>query len=296
MKTHQAEWQTLCLANPSTLTNTIQYLHHGSLFMAMTANSLLPKADGDKHTSMRWVPKLGGLVGYTLPLHFPVRLALIYESFEMAFLDKQLNVLTSLKLQGQNKHTISRWIKETIIDFGGRTEELRAITHFQLPHHPTDRGAPFQKTSTVELQEAARYRHDAHEILSEVADRFAEVSSVCTWPHHFDTGFLVTVDADKEGKPSKTVGAGYAVPDDKIREPYYYVNHWTAEGGLSYKNLPDLPDGSYWHQKGWKGAVLPASEIVAQREGSAQYEKVWRFLRAGLNETVRLLGHDEMTF
>jgi hypothetical protein len=295
METQKKEWQTFQLANPSTLNNTNQQLHRAAQFIAMVGNSLFPNAGDDSHSNMRWSDRLVGLVGRLLPLNIPVRLALIYDGFELRFVDKQYHTFSGLQLEGQNRRVINDWIRQTVTVLGGRAEELRPIRHYKLPHHSTDRGAPFRRTSTLELQELARYRHNAQLILEEMSSQFDNASPVRIWPHHFDTGSLLPVAFDDDGKMTQSVGIGLAVSDDYYNELYFYVNHWSADGrALNYDDLPELPGGGHWHRKGWSGAILKASALTEVEKGSGQYEKAWRFLRAGINDSLRLLGQGQM--
>lgn len=295
MEARKKEWQTFQLANPSTLNNSIHQLHHAAQFIALLGNSLLPNVGDDSNTNMCWSDEIGGLAGRLLPLNIPVRLALVYDAFELRFVDKQYRTFSGLHLEGQKKREINDWIRETVTELGGRAEELRPIHHYQLPHHPTESGAPFRKTSTLELQELARYRHNARLILEEMSSQFENAAPVRVWPHHFDTASLLPVGFDETGEMVQSVGIGLAIPDDYYDELYFYVNHWSAAGDeLDYEELPELPEGGRWHRKDWVGAVLKASELNLAEKGSGQYEKAWRFLRAGINESLRLLGEGQM--
>jgi len=292
----QKEWQTLSLANPSTLNETIRELHHAAQFIAMAGHSLLPGAEDDSNTNMGWSDEIGGLAGRVLPLNVPCRLALVYDSFELRFVDKHYKTLRTLKLAGQTKRTVRNWMLEGLTDFGGRTDALQPVTHYEIPEHATDRGGSFRLTSTYDLRELARYRHNTKLILEELAVHFDNASSVRIWPHHFDTGMVIPAAINKEDQTIKSVGIGLATPDENYNELYFYINHWVAAGGVTYAKLPELPSEGRWHRDGWVGAILLAADVVAHSEGSAQYEAVWRFFRAGINETLRLIGQGEMTF
>lgn len=245
---------------------------------------------------MGWSDEIGGLVGRVLPLNVPCRLALVYDDFELRFVDKQYKNLRALKLDGQTKRMIRNWILECLTDFGGRSYVLEPITHYEIPKHSTDHGGPFRLTSTYDLQELARYRHNAVLMLEELATHFDQASGLRTWPHHFDTGLVIPAAVNREEQTIKSVGIGLAIPDGNYKELYFYINHWVSAGGVSYAELPELPAEGQWHRNGWTGAVLPTSDVVAHSEGSAQYEAVRRFFRAGINGTLRLIGQGEMAF
>ncbi len=88
---------------------------------------------------------------------------------------------------------------------------------------------------------------------------------------------------------------GWAIPDQLVGEPYFYVNHQGAHSDIDDDELPELPAGRWRFKKKWKGAVLPATDVVLQPTAAAQQALVERFLRSAVNESLRLLGESEPT-
>ncbi len=115
------------------------------------------------------------------------------------------------------------------------------------------------------------------------------------WPHHFDTAVLLRVEEEEQsGRAAKTVGMGWAIPDQLVGEPYFYVNHQGAPSDTDYDELPVLPAGRWLFKKKWKGAVLLATDVVLEPTAAAQQALVERFLRSAVNESLHFLGAEDL--
>lgn len=283
-------WEYLSLPASASLNEAIRQLHHAAQLVALLGDSLLPKADDDSQSSMQWSDAVGGLLGLPLPLKPKVRAVLLHESFELRLVDEQLRPLEGLHLMGQTPAEALDWLRETIARLGGDARSVRPVKHFTLPSHPLDRGAAFAKPAPELLQELARHRHNADRLLHDLAASFDHASAIRIWPHHFDTGLVLTVALDPDGQARQTVGVGLAIPDEQFDEPYWYVNHWSAGGDLVYNGLPDLPGGGRWHHNGWTGAVLHLSHLLQADDAPAQQAQAQHFLRAAVNASLEILG------
>lgn len=296
MSQRNPSWEQLKLAHPAGLAPTIQKLHHAAQFVAMIGDSLLPRAEDDGQSSMRWDRSLKALIGHKIDLGIPFRLALVYPAFELCFLDEDDRSLTTLFLEGQSKENVYDWMRENISAFGGRVGDLHPIRHFEIPHHAVDGIVPFHKPNARELEELARYRANADFVLRELSGQFDRSSPVRVWPHHFDTATTLEVNGDRETEQAaKTIGMGWAIPDNLIDDPYFYVIPWRKTGKIDFEKNSELPAGQWMLKKNWKGAVLPATDIVLEPTASAQHKLVQRFLQAAVNESLRLLGGQELT-
>ena len=76
---------------------------------------------------------------------------------------------------------------------------------------------------------------------------------VLVYPHHFDLS-LVWFPWDDE----RQLGFGFSPGDDMIHEPYLYVTAWPEPPDFTDGNLPN---GAYWQQEGFSGAILPYAEL-----------------------------------
>ena len=296
MSPRNSSWEQLKLAHPAGLAPTIQKLHHAAQFVAMIGDSLLPRTEDDAQSSMRWHRALKALVGRKVDLGIPSRLALVYPVFELRFLDDDDRSLSPLLLEGQSKENVYDWMRENISAFGGQVSDLHPIRHFEIPHHAVDGIVPFHKPNARELEELARYRANADLVLRELSGHFDRCSPVRIWPHHFDIATVLEVDGDgKTEQATKTIGMGWAIPDNLIDDPYFYVTPWRKTGKIDFEKNSELPAGQWMLKKNWQGAVLPATDIVLEPTASAQHERVQRFLQVAVNESLRLLGRQELT-
>ena len=172
---------------------------------------------------------------------------------------------------------------------GEKADNIKPISHFELPESDYDKGAPFLLQDVAMHQELSNYRHNAQEILAAIASDYEHSTPVAVWPHHYDTGSVINVDFDDVGEPVKTVGIGMAIPDSVCGEMYYYVNHWAKDKKISYEGLPQLSNDAKWKTEGFKGAILPMSSIVAQESAEAQCQMVEQFLKEAIDASVTLL-------
>ena len=93
-----------------------------------------------------------------------------------------------------------------------------------------------------------------------------ETSNINFWPHHFDLAMLVFSGKIIDGKDPndwsssrEQMNFGFSTGDDGIPEPYFYITAYPFDDEL-LKN--ELPLNTYWHTKGWKGAVMKYNDLV----------------------------------
>ena len=206
-------WQLLTYPETTKLNDAATQLHHAAQFVAMFGNSLLPKAADDSQSNMGWLPELKALAGHEVNLNRRIRMALLYETLELQLINENEESLGVFPLSGQTKATAISFVRTQARSFGKKEDDIQPITHFSLPEHDLDKGAPFMMSDPAQFQELARYRNNAQLVLTEIANGYEYASAVATWPHHFDTGSAITVKFDDQSNPTKTVGIGLAPAD-----------------------------------------------------------------------------------
>ncbi|WP_147167531.1 hypothetical protein [Phaeodactylibacter luteus] len=284
-----ANWQPLTVHQPQQLNDTIKQLHMASQHVAAFGHSLLPEASDDSQSSMNWVAGKRALASQEVNLKRRVRIALAYDKFELQMINENDDTLGVFPLSGQNPSTALSFVRTQARSMGLSGQDVQPISHFELPAHPTQNGAPYMMTSPKLHQEAARYRQNATVLLQQLAAQYEYASDVATWPHHFDTGSVITVKFDDTSNPEKTIGMGFAPADDNCPEPYFYVSHWMKKGDAEYTALPGLPKGGEWKTGAWKGALLPASAVVSFSEGADQFELAGQFFKKGIEASLEIL-------
>ena len=108
-------------------------------------------------------------------------------------------------------------------------------------------------------------------------------SEINIWPHHFDTGVFYPVTV-VNNETTQSIGAGFAMADTMINEPYFYLYGWTKDGKIEYKEATDLEAGK-WLTEGWQGAVLRTSEFNTIKEVNSFFEASYQFLINQLKQT-----------
>lgn len=265
-------------------------MHYGAQFVAAFGHHLLPESADDSQSSMHWVPGLRALAGQDVNLKQRVRMALAYSTFELMLINENEEILGNFPISGQTKTTAISFVRTQARGLGvKKAQDIDIPSHYELPPHPLQEGAPFQMTSPAHHQELARYRHNAQLLLRAVVESYEYATPVATWPHHFDTGSTINIKFDDQGNSQKTIGIGLAVPDSLSEEHYFYVNHWSHQGEADYNTLPSLPGNAQWKTEDWKGAILPVSELVKVGDAAAQCELAEDFLRQGIKASLDLL-------
>jgi hypothetical protein len=87
------------------------------------------------------------------------------------------------------------------------------------------------------------------------------------WPEHFD---LAVELGNEEAERRATLGG--SAGDESHPEPYLYVAPWTAR-----------PFGDLWKAKGFPGAEMPYSELVAADDQRGAALEFFRVRLAALN-------------
>lgn len=281
-------WQRLVVDKPAKLHDTIDYIHHAALLPAAVGNSLLPKADDDSQSNFEWLPWMNALAGQMIGGKF--RAAIRYLPFELLVLDDENRIREGESISGRTHEQLMVWMQRAITRLGGDGTRLQPISHFQIPDHPVAQGTPFPEIDSLVHHELVHYRNNAHWVLNEVAGLYQDASPVRTWPHHFDTGSVLTMARDADGQAIKTVSIGWAIPDEHFDEPYFYVNHWVKDRALDYSALPELEGSGKWVTQERVRAVLLTDHVVAQKHAPDQQQEVLQFFRSAIRATKDLMA------
>lgn len=288
----QEDWQHLTKTEKDPLNQASKQLHHAAQFPAIFGHNLLPEASDDSQSSLHWIPSIGALASQEANLKRRVRMALVYNNFQLQLINENEESLGVFPLSGQTPTTAISFVRTQARELGLKSNDISLIDHFELPDHPIKEGAPFQMVSPAAHQELARYRNNATLLLQAIAADYEYAAPVATWPHHFDTASLITVKFDDQSNAKKTIGIGFAIAGDLCDEHYFYVNHWQEEGAPNYDTLPNLPGGASWKTDDWKGAILPISKVIEAGDAAAQCALAEDFLKKGIEASMALLEEE----
>ena len=138
---------------------------------------------------------------------------------------------------------------------------------YDMPESPIKRGERFIG-HPAQLAELARWYDLGLDALAKATASATRATSIRIWPHHFDMGAIIYLDATGD---HRQIGVGLSPGDGSYAEPYFYVTPYPIANDASFA---DLPSG-VWRRDGWTGAVLRGSEIVGGADPHA-------FLRAAV--------------
>lgn len=110
------------------------------------------------------------------------------------------------------------------------------------------------------LRLANQVFEDARKELGQASD------AVQLWPRLFDLSFVAPANDE-----DKSITFGLALQPGN---EYFYVSPHPFDKALTQQSLPN---GARWNTDGWKGAMLPYSEVAGKADGA---ERVLAFLRA----------------
>ncbi len=258
-------WQRLGQVAPRALRGAREQAHWAVQVIAAAGETFCAHEADTSHTSMAWDAALAGLVGQELPGEAACRIGVRMPDLSLCLVARNGAPRAELALAGRTLPEAYRWTAEAI-RAATRGAEDRPLIHpgFELPEHALARGGRFSRDPA--LAELARWYGNADTALRRFAEQTRGAGPVLCWPHHFDIGSLIELEAEPGGRAARTVGAGLSPGDASIDEPYLYVNHWPV---TSRRTLPPLAAGE-WIREKWLGAVLRGSQLVAAGDAAAQ--------------------------
>ena len=273
-------WIQLGEVAPEELENSRLQLHWASQIPAAIGFTFAEPVPDWSHTSLSWNGKRKMLIGSKVGQD-GIRAGIDLAALEIVLVMPDGE--SRLPLLGQTLDDGYAWIADAVS--GAKSSGQPSINrpNHELPAHPVSAGAAFDAPGK-DRSELSNWFANAHRILSAVAATQSNASPVRCWPHHFDIATLVSLDTDKDPEDARSIGIGLSPGDQGISEPYFYVTPWPPP---DVALLPDLPAGS-WNRKGWVGAVLKGTEVVAQA-GKRQRETVDHFIDAAAAASRRLL-------
>jgi len=248
----------------------------------------------ESQTSLEWLKAERSLVGGATPggqrlgLR-PADLTLVLHEPQ----DRNGGPRRELPLAGRTLDEARRWAAEAL----GAVATV--VPSYEMPQHPVAHRGTFTGGDRAALAELERWYASADWSLREVrrtpSYALGNSSPVRCWPHHFDIATLIELPPTGASVATQTIGVGLSPGDGSYAEPYFYVTPWPRPANPDDPRLPALPvlpGGAAWHRTGWFGAVLTATAIFADANGSpsTRAELVSQFLRVAAGAAGTLLG------
>jgi len=82
-------------------------------------------------------------------------------------------------------------------------------------------------------------------------------------------------DPNNEELSDKQMNFGFALGDDGISEPYFYITAYPLPE--AFADL-DLPAGAVWNTEGFSGAVLCYQALLKRSDPKSELIDLWEFL------------------
>lgn len=253
--------------------------HHAAQFIALAGKYMIPHQPDDSNTNMEYLADRLWLIGKQLP--GGLRIALILSELKLYIVDREKKIQSEIPLEGLNKQTVFEQLEGLLAESDLDVSTLKNELDFTLPDQKMDGDAVFSVSDRESTNEIINYRHNAGFMISDLASTFDKAEPVRIWPHHFDTGTFVPLRYNTNGGISRSIGLGWAIPDDLVREPYYYLSYWSEDPVENFNTLPKLEAGE-WIRSGWHGAVARNTDIISTSTASGQYAYVETFFNSGI--------------
>ena len=247
-------WKTLGAVSPGELSQARLQLHWAAQLVSATGTSLLPAEADYAHTNLGWDSKLGVLAGRNVGEE-PLQAALVFEGLELVVIDDGRE-RSSMQLAGHTLQQALAWLGREVAGDG----DALALPVHEMPSHPAGEGGVFSEPGTEARIELAAWFANAFALIRDVLADDPAASPVRCWPHHFDVGSLITLDAALGVEEARSIGIGLSPGDGFYDQPYFYVNPWPYPDA---EDLPPLAAGAHWHTSGWTGAVLTADRLIS---------------------------------
>jgi len=279
MKAKNNDWNILTVPFDENFNDALQQQHQAAQFLALAGKYLIPQQADDSNTNMQYLAGKQAMVGNELSNGF--RLGLILTSMEIQLLNKAMDAVDIIQLNGKTRQQIFEEIKRFLKESGEDISRLKDKLHYEIPYHPVADGRPFTLHSRAYLKETAFHRENSEIILKSIVNEHKNGGSIRIWPHHFDTGVIIPIKYGDHKEVAASLGLGYAMPDTMVTEPYFYLSFWSEDSTEIGGNLPDLTSGT-WMLPEWNGGVLKLSEILKCRSAGEQQKIVQTFFSSGI--------------
>jgi hypothetical protein len=278
-------WIELNNFSDEELAEARKQMHQAAQLPALAGRCLNPKDSADNYAALIYDKNSNWLTSQSLD-ESEFRIALSLSEFNLVITNKKRELLAFLALDSKTYDETFWWMTEKISELGLDSNKLNKNLPYQIPKYPTSKNVPFNHTNSTYFAELQKYFFNAAFVLEIISKNEKNISQVYCWPHHFDTAALITVERNSNPEKSKTIGVGLSPGDESYNEPYFYISPWPYPDHI--ENLPKLIHG-HWHNQGWFGGVLTATEIIRNKNKSEQLKIAVNFIEAGIDKLKKLL-------
>ncbi len=277
-------WKRIYFQFDKKLENVLRQQHLAAQLVALVGRYLVSPKPDSSNINMKYIAKKEMLLGNQLENGVQVGLQLSKLEIHVFKLNKK--AIAIIQLNEKSFEFALAELRLVLSDAGVDISKLKNEQPYFLPSDFLE-DDKFHNTNKFELEAATLLRHNAEIIINELAREYKNAIPVRIWPHHFDTGTFFATARNQAGEVSQTIGLGWAMPDEMIKEPYFYLSFWSEKELRNISKLTPLEIGN-WMTPGWKGAVLKHSEIINETSAQKQHQLVKQFFNEGVSVVSRL--------
>lgn len=277
-------WQMISFQFDNNLEIALRQQHLAAQYLALVGRYLVSKESDSSNINMGFNMEQKMLIGHFF--NQEMQLALYLPDLELRLLQNGKETVKSIRLNGKSFEQGFAELRLSLINSSIDIFALKNEQPYNLPVNFLNENR-FISTDKLAFNAATSLRHNAEIIITELAAEFKDAIPVRIWPHHFDTATYFATARNEVGVVSRTVGLGWAIPDEMINEPYFYLSFWSEEE-VKYKSKLNALTAGKWMSPKWNGAVLKHSEIIKESSAQKQHQLVKQFFNEGVSVLTRL--------
>jgi len=287
-------WELLTYQSKDHFKSASLLQHHAIQFIALAGRYLAVKKDNGENISMEWYLNKKMLVGTWIDAKkFPLKIGLRLEDLLLMILDPSFTEFASLNIQGRTKEEVFDWLNDKLKELKVEMGAMKMEIFYDLPHHETDDGAPFEIRNKDEMMELVKLRTNTDIVLRYFSQFFNGITPIRIWPHNFDTHITIPVEYEDTGNLLKYVNMGLAVPNTFSDRHYFFVSHWDKNESADYDKIKKLEGEGHWTTRNQVIAILPVNRVNCDKTKESQLNRVVSFYKSALNNTFDILSCPE---
>jgi hypothetical protein len=166
----QSKWEKLSINDPKTLDPAINQIHRGVQFIAMAGKHFVENLADDSHTNLKWLSKEEVLAGnWIRDKKGNFRFSMRSKDLTLITFNSQMEMTSEFAIDGKTNDEVLEWMKSQLLAFGKNPSKMIMDIHYDIPHHETDDGVPYQFSSPALFEEMSKYRANSDLILRHFA-------------------------------------------------------------------------------------------------------------------------------
>jgi hypothetical protein len=233
-----------------------RYLHYLSQVLAKVNQTWAPHQADDSHTNLAFDRLANRLLGRWLPAkERQLMCTLQLDSLTYNWVKQPQEIIAQIPANQKLLATVETEVLAAGVKGGLKNVDQLKQMPYEMPTYDFS-DMKLQLLKENDVREWHAYRAMANRLCQLLVDHLQADSEVRIWPHHFDTGVYVLINA-KIG-----LGFGLAMRDDMAGDAYFYMS------GYPLNKTPlvfrDLPENEHWYWEvgeAWQGSIFPLNRL-----------------------------------